>query len=541
MISSAQVREIEARLAGSGEMGGGDAPDPFFVPILDKIYDEGSITLAEAEDTANVTSERTRILKLWKDHGGFPGFIRGLLDVIEYRGLAVRNDDADTWGLGPAMVEGETVLVLSPLRGVKNSSVSYTVRTAEQRARRDNDSREQGNIAALAASLMPGALGLRRVAPERLARINKSIDDNGFRDTSPIIIDGLDRIISGRHRLEIERMRYNGAEMWRRQREEALSAYDAVQMAMASNEASPWDSKDYKRLDTLGLQGTKTQRLRQKIELALLEDASRSDRALCRLLDCGRNVITDIRRNLQATGRVQECHQSTSDKHINHSTIEAALLAEPHRSNRDIGRLFNCGHMAVLRVRKGLEANGLIDRYIFHGGGAPGKRPEGAIAANKERAREPVPENIKQALIDNPTLNHAAIARKIGERPLKVAQCCARLIAEGAYDTCGHHLLEGGLPVHQTRQGGRKPASAVATPTIAFLTDPSLADGETRVSSTQIHASPNLLPNGDGDELQKAYARIAELEAELAVAHARIAELESETPEWPEPKEMRKC
>ena len=54
MISERQVREIEDRLAGSGDQGGGDAPQPFLIPILDR---EGSITLDDAESTAN---ERVR-------------------------------------------------------------------------------------------------------------------------------------------------------------------------------------------------------------------------------------------------------------------------------------------------------------------------------------------------------------------------------------------------------------------------------------------------------------------------------------------------
>jgi hypothetical protein len=97
---------------------------------------------------------------------------------------------------------------------------------------------------------MPNALGLRRVDPEHVAEIKKSIEDYGFHDTAPIIIDDLGRILSGRHRLEVERQLGNG-EMWRRERLKGLSGREAVQIAMASNVDRPWTAPDYKRLDKM--------------------------------------------------------------------------------------------------------------------------------------------------------------------------------------------------------------------------------------------------------------------------------------------------
>ena len=85
------------------------------------------------------------------------------------------------------MQDGETVMVVSALKGRPSTKVSYTARTAELRQRTDDDSREKSNIAALAASLMPNALGLRRVDPEHVAEIKKSIEDCGFHDTARII------------------------------------------------------------------------------------------------------------------------------------------------------------------------------------------------------------------------------------------------------------------------------------------------------------------------------------------------------------------
>jgi hypothetical protein len=67
---------------------------------------------------------------------------------------------------------------------------------------------------------------------------------------------------------------------------------------------------------------------------------------------------------------------------------------------------------------------------------------------------------------------------------------------------------------------------------MALTSDAALVDGETRLeamAAEQIHASPNLLLNGDARpmDLQAALARIAELEAMVSERDARIAELEA--------------
>jgi hypothetical protein len=397
MITRKQAKEIEARLSGNGEMGGGDAPQPFLIPILNHIHDEGSITLAAAAETARVTSERARIDRMWKGHGGFTGFIHGLLDLIEYRGLAIKDaNGVDRWRRGPKMEEGATVSVIP---GV----VSYPVRSAECRAFRDEDSKAKGDIAALAASLKPGEPGLRPIDQKNIEVIKKSIDDYGLQDHSPILLDDKGRILSGRHRIEVERQL--GIE-WPRQVIKVADDYQAIGIAMSSNVGRPWSRKDYENLDRKGLQGTKSQRLRRKIELALLENCQRPDAEIGRLLDCSETLVGWVRAPLLADKKI------TSATFHGTKTGAAAKVAvlfveNPGLTVAEAARRVGCNEGIASRVRRG-------------------------------EIHRPIPENIKQALIGNPSMSHNAIAAKIGEQHKAVGIACARLIADGVYSECAH-------------------------------------------------------------------------------------------------------
>jgi hypothetical protein len=75
-------------------------------------------------------------------------------------------------------------------------------------------------------------------------------------------------------------------------------------VGMSSNVGRPWSRRDYENLDRQGLQGTKTQRLRQKIELALLEDCERSDAAIGRLLDSNGATVGKVRAMLVSDEKI---------------------------------------------------------------------------------------------------------------------------------------------------------------------------------------------------------------------------------------------
>jgi DNA-binding CsgD family transcriptional regulator len=484
MISKAEVLAIEDRLAGSGEMGGGDAPQPFFIPILDRIYDKGSITLAEATDTAHVTSERKRIERLWKDYGGFPGFIRGLLDVIEYRELAVKDDAADVWRRGAKMVDGEKVRVLPPLKGTNDPGVSYTARTAEERQRLDAVSKTRGDVASALAKLRPDSQGIRKIDPKNVGAIIKSVQDHGLQDDIKfkIALDEDGRVLGGRHRLEAAKQL--GME-WPTRVIIGLDEQEKIDFAIADNAGSGWSDKDHARFEKDGLEGGKAMRLRDGITKLLLENHKRSNQEIAKIAWCSENAVAAVRHQLEGRGQIEIWRTAVgpppkrggSSQSLKED-IAAAMLANPEQSLREIASVIGCSPQTVSNI----------------------------VHNAAEKAPAPVPENIKQALVDNPTLNHAAIARKIGERPQRVAQCCARLIADGGYDVCRHHLLESGALVHQTRQGGRNSARAPVLVSAA--------------------APPPIILPADG-ETHLLRARIAELEAELAAANARIKELEA--------------
>jgi hypothetical protein len=115
-------------------------------------------------------------------------------------------------------------------------------------------------------------------------------------------------------------------------------------------------------------------------------------------------------------------------EHTGASTPVAVLLAEnPGMTNVEIAAAVGCNESLVRRVRRG-------ETY------------------------RPIPEPVRQALIAFPTLNHAALARKLGADPRVVANFCKHLIAEGAYAECRHHFDESG----QHKIGGPQPRAMQA-------------------------------------------------------------------------------
>lgn len=465
MITSREVREIEARIAG--DEGGGDAPQPFFDPILDHLYDTGSVTAAEASKLAKVSSARARIERNWRKHGGFPGFIQNLLDIIEYRGLAKANGYG-IWHRMESMKEGETVMLLSALKGNPKSKVSYTVLSAEERQRRNEESKSEGEFNSVLALLNPNETGVRKLDPANVDTIEESVRKYGLQDHSPILIDNRNgRILAGRHRLAVaERLDIK----WPERRLKGLDDLQALGIVMSSNIGRPWSRVDYERLDKL-IEGNKTARLRQKITLALLEDASRSDNELGELTDSCGETVAKTRASLLAEGRIGDFKRARGGQQKPGLTekITNELLKDANRSDRELGKICGCAHHKVAEVRTLMGISSENRNRI------PPPKPQ-----------KPIPENIRQALIDNPTLNHTTIAQMTGESARTIGKCCKQLIAEGVYNECQHHTKKDGKPVPAGT--GRKSES----------------------SQYDVHVFPV------DEQLERAEAMIRHLEAELA-------------------------
>jgi hypothetical protein len=198
---------------------------------------------------------------------------------------------------------------------------------------------------------------------------------------------------------------------------------------------------------------------RQIITLALLENRKRSNTAISKVVGCTDMTVAAVRMALEDDGRIEKWIPHRSWLNPNRAgLVVAKLIAEnPDVSQAEIARMAGCRDSIVSVVKHSRRINSAL--------------------RNSE-----VPINSRQALIDNPMLNHTTVAQKIGVAPNRVKTCCDRLVAEGVYDRCGHHQKQDGTPV--------APAGA-------------------RMSDIYV-------------------TRIAELEAEKARLRKRIAELEGD-------------
>jgi hypothetical protein len=264
--------------------------------------------------------------------------------------------------------------------------------------------------------LEPSAQGLRPIDQKNVAAIRKSVEDYGLQDHSPILVDDRGRVLAGRHRLEVEKQL---GITWPRKALGKLDNWQAVSIAMSSNITRPWSADDYKRLGKQGLGSGKSATQRQVITLALLENHERSNKGLGRIVGCDEITVAAVRMTLE-DGKWIPARSRLNPNRA--GLVVAKLIAEnPDMPQAEIARMAGCTASVVSAVTHSRSRNSAL-------------RSSG------------VPTNIRQALIDNPTLNHTAIAQKIGVSPNRLPKYCARIVAEGVYAKCEHHQRQDGNP-----------------------------------------------------------------------------------------------
>lgn len=283
------------RLAGSGQGSGGGLPLPgLFAAMLNEVLDAAPVTTQRmTEITASVLGFKEQAVKqTWPS---WEALAEDVLAQMEARKVIQR--DGASWVRGPKLVTGQRIEIIParPDVGSKSDGVTVWAREArEARSSADHAIRTFGELDAEVAQR-----GNRRVTTARKELILESIRQLGdLRDYFPVLLDEQGNVVDGRHRREIDpdwpasRMR--------------VPAEQRLAAAAAANRTSAWSDRDWKALleRVTEATGKKTEAVRTLIRLALLEDASRSNAAIARLVSSDDHTVAKVRQALEETSEI---------------------------------------------------------------------------------------------------------------------------------------------------------------------------------------------------------------------------------------------
>lgn len=323
--TAVEVRISEAlrRLDGDPEIqgdreGGGLALAGLLQPMFETLLDDGYVPTQQFTQIAKRTHafKKARIEYIWRNYHGDPyeGLIDDVCLVLSQTGFLDPTDQG--WRLGPEFAVGRHVQL--------TQGVGVTIHPQETRERLNFYTKEQANLSALVAGLaLDQERTLRKIDPKRVEALAESMRVHGFMAAFPIVLDQHGRLLSGWHRkAAAERIGID----WRRERApnglpftvtvNVESDSEALAIAYYGNAVLSWTHDD---LDRLGrrLYGA-SERLsvdlihrlnsqqgkRDRAEMELLIDAGRSDHDIARMVGCGHPLVGEVRRELEENGRI---------------------------------------------------------------------------------------------------------------------------------------------------------------------------------------------------------------------------------------------
>ena len=413
MTTSRAGRGRLDRLAGNGRGEAGIDLASLFRVILNQVQDSsGGVDFDEfIEPVQAAVSNHARVEHWYSQfattHGPWKALIADALDQLQSRDLLVWGGDG--WALGPAFATGKRLVVV-PARSRKNKSVGVILYPADERAARGEAEKRRMEVTSLAASLRESGTGLRPLTAEHVETLAQSMRDFGYRPEFPILVDQHERILDGRHRQAAAR-KAGIAEPIPTRKVTVSSDEEAVGLAILANIQRGWMPAERTRIDrTLQAAGLTmegfgralgTAAKRELIKAALLEDASRSDRAIAVGLGNANmdETVADVRSELEANSEIPNYSgRKTADgksapgvKPLQLSDLderaEEAIRADPMRSNRqiqaDLGLPANT-HRPVEQARRRLEERGEIPRTNARVGSDGIVRHKPGIAAPAE-------------------------------------------------------------------------------------------------------------------------------------------------------------
>jgi hypothetical protein len=390
------------RLAGSGQGSGGGLPLPdLFSALLNEVLDSSPVTTERMTEIASsvLNFKEQAVFATWPS---WQALTADVLAQIESRGILDREDSG--WTVGPNLVTGRRLEIIPARPGKGSKPDGVTVWTRAEREQRSSAHHAIRTFGELDAEI--AQRGSRRVTTARKELIFESIRQLGdLRDFFPVLLDEQGNVVDGRHRREIDpdwpasRMR--------------VPAEQRVAAAAAANRTNAWSERDWKTLleKVTETTGRKTEAVRTLIRLALLEDASRSDREIGRLVGCSQTTVGQVRRDLEETDQIGQFDRkggrgittgtpnNHSDRWVREETVEAVT--------REAQRRLEAGEPTDFRE--------LADRF---GVGRPFAQQRIAVAKDRveQAARRPeaeAPEPSASSWRSGPAVSPADLMQRI--------------------------------------------------------------------------------------------------------------------------------
>lgn len=325
------------------ERGGGLNLSLLYSTLLDRVGDEGRVTVEGGVEaiTVPLANQFARIEHLY-GKGRDDAVAACVQDALGHlvRRRILRECGAD-WLQGPAFKFGVAMIVVPGHKPTGVPTIRHTVVSRGERDRLARAEQDRQAIAAAAARLKPDGPGLRPIEAQHVEALLRSVQEFGLRDDlHPVLEDQHNRILSGRHRLEVEKRLDRP---WRRKTIRVRNDDEALAIAWAANSGKAWAPADRARLAKLGI-------------------------------DPQRAIGTSAKREL----------------------IEQELRAEPSRRNRQIAAPLGVSHHTVQAVRDELEENGQIAHFDFEPGRpradeAPSPAPPAAVRGGARAPGPPAP------------------------------------------------------------------------------------------------------------------------------------------------------
>ena len=322
------------RLAGSGQGSGGGLPLPdLFSALLNEVLDSAPVTTRRMTQIASsvLSFKEQAVFATWPS---WEALTADVLSQMESRRIISREDVG--WTPGPNLATGRRVEIIPARPGKGSKPDGVTVWTRAEREQRSSAHHAIRTFGELDAEI--ARRGSRRVTTARKELILESIRQLGdLRDYFPVLLDQQDNVVDGRHRREID-------PEWPASRIR-VPAEQRVAAAAAANRTNAWSERDWKTLldKVTETTGRKTEAVRTLIRLALLEDASRSDREIGRLVGCSQTTVGPVRRDLEETDQIGQfdrkggrgvttgTRNSHSDRWAPEETIEAVTREAQRR------------------------------------------------------------------------------------------------------------------------------------------------------------------------------------------------------------------
>lgn len=380
------------RLSG-GEAGEGSGlPLPsLFSALLNELLDHGPATTARmtevTRDAMEKASKARRVAEVWK---GFPDPVEALaadvLGQMEHQQIISQGEDG-LWRTSPEgrFATGVFLKVIPARDGRKANGTTVWPKAERDRLNAESRERAEQYGAAVKArktwedfSFEAAHRGSRSVTAARKNLILESIRQLGdLREYFPVLLDAEGHVVDGRHRLAID-------PAW-----PAASARVPVEKRLAAqlaaNRSSAWTPDDWKTLrGRIEATAKKTEATRTLIRLALLEDASRSNRDIGRLIGCAPNTVQPVREELESTAQIAQYLAKGGQRGgrgVTTGTVNghkpAAPKSEPGLSD---GQIDEAEQLGLTRTQ-------IMERYGV--GDTAARRVENIIAGQaRERARQ---------------------------------------------------------------------------------------------------------------------------------------------------------